>query len=90
MTVLLILSPTSTPCLVANIVDDLKKRGQPEIGNCYSSVYLAQVADEIEERQQFLVEARASGVPFEGEDRVMAEISQRMSELKRFTPPSAS
>lgn len=47
-----------------------------------------QVANEIEERQQFLLEARESGVPrdSETEARIMGEISLRMGELKRLTP----
>ncbi|CAM9607592.1 unnamed protein product [Ectocarpus sp. 4 AP-2014] len=47
-----------------------------------------QVASEIEERQQFLLQARESGVPCdrESEARVMSEISLRMRELKRLTP----
>ena len=47
-----------------------------------------QVANEIEERQQFLLEARESGVPCDAdtEARIMGEISLRMGELKRLTP----
>lgn len=45
-----------------------------------------QVASEIEERQQFLLDARASGVPYKDERGVLAEISQRMSELKKLSP----
>ena len=44
------------------------------------------VANEIEERQRFLLQARESGIPREVDTRIMAEISQRMSELKRLTP----
>eukprot|EP00903_Cladosiphon_okamuranus_P006108 g6017.t1 len=47
-----------------------------------------QVANEIEERQQFLLEARESGVPCDSETeaRIMGEISLRMGELRRLTP----
>ncbi|CAM9874501.1 unnamed protein product [Pylaiella littoralis] len=49
-----------------------------------------QVANEIEERQQFLLRAREFGMPCdsESEARIMGEISLRMGELKRLTPPS--
>lgn len=45
------------------------------------------IADEIEERQRYLLEARQSGVRCEHEERIMAEISQRIAELNRLTPP---
>lgn len=47
-----------------------------------------QVANEIEERQKFLFEARESGFPYEDEGRILGEISQRMTELTRLTPPA--
>ncbi|CAM9820255.1 unnamed protein product [Scytosiphon promiscuus] len=50
-----------------------------------------QVANEIEERQKFLLEAKESGAPLDGESeaRIMGEISLRMGELKQLTACSA-
>lgn len=50
-----------------------------------------QVANEIEERQNFLLEAKESGAPLdsESEARIMGEISLRMGELKHLTSSSS-
>ncbi|CAM9838306.1 unnamed protein product, partial [Hapterophycus canaliculatus] len=51
-----------------------------------------QVANEIEERQNFLLEAKESGAPLdrESEARIMGEISLRMGELKQLTTSPGS
>ncbi|CAM9311789.1 unnamed protein product [Ascophyllum nodosum] len=47
-----------------------------------------QVASEIEERQKFLLNARESGLRYENEGHIMAEISHKMVELAHLTPPA--
>ncbi|CAM9399688.1 unnamed protein product [Choristocarpus tenellus] len=73
--------------LPEEVVKDFGHRGE---GDSLEFTMFDQVASEIEERQKFLLDARASGVPFDDEPRIKAEISQRISELDRLRKESHS